>query len=670
MSWWAPDGKPRGPVPSVVEADVEGYGTLVAIRVGFEGFPLLMYVERDGRRNSVDGYAYVPPIWLAYADPKGTGQETTLILDVVGGKPKIVQTVPITAADVGREKIVDEGVVQKIWNLKAVRPGTLTVEVFGEFRQGLDLVAVDKSGGVHQRAFGGFRERRTDWTFPLALEDLKAFAVQQQVRTEVRFTGISLQPGHDTQVVKDAKELGAPVVAGLPGSRSGPQLAGARVELSGRVTDAKDGKPIERFRVVPGEVINGTTVSWEWPAARQFSDGRYAWTLAMRRFRVASARTQRMIRVEAEGYPAAISPPIQPVQGRAKVDFQLRADSGIKGVVQDPNGVPLAKAPIVVPPKTGWNQINENRVGERYIYNALFPNTDSHGRFILSEQDHAHAVMAIHDQGVGLATIEELRATGKVIVRPWAKIEGTFNIGDRPAPGQSMFVEYRLAHNGQFAGPTGEILLHYESTTDTSGRFVFARVPGLEGRIGRTVVLRKEGGGVISTEGPAMNLVVQPGQTLHLSIGGKGRTVVGRITLPDWFKGKVDWTRGGAGLELVLPEPPYPGGLGFEEKRRWYDTWKQTTAGCAHWLAERRYSFRLEPDGTFRFDDIPSGEYELRVFLSYPPTNSTGPFGPGRQLGSVNRRFSLPEATPQTRNQPFDLGGIALNVTSLPTDTK
>jgi beta-lactamase regulating signal transducer with metallopeptidase domain/protocatechuate 3,4-dioxygenase beta subunit len=668
MTWWGPEGKARAPVPGVLEADVEGYGTIVAIHFPMGEYSFAHYVERGGQRERVRGAAYIESIrtWLIHLDPAGEMEEATLVLDVTGGKPAIVQTVPITPSDVGREKIVNQGVIERIGKIEAVSPEASKVEVFHRMTaRGLELVAVDKAGNVERHSRGSFSREGAELTFPIPLAQLKAIAVQQEGRAEVRFAGISLQPGHRTQVTTEVKDLTEPVkIEPARGGPPKPEAADMPLQVTGRVTDAKTGKPIGQFTVVPGSEHRYGGPSWGWDEAKQCRDGQYAITLQKRKLPARLGQEVHYVRVEAKGYPATISRAFQPTESQVTFDFELGTEEGILGIVQDPSGKPLPDAIVLACRKSRSTQIWNNQL-RRGDTNKVFLDVDPDGRFLFSKQEDAYGVMAVHEQGFGLTTLEDLEATGVLTVEPSARVEGTCRIDDRAGADQTVTLEFRPFEDlGRRHG--GSVFIFYEATTDQNGRFLFPRVPGLGGKIGRQVVLREHDGGQTTTWAPRMNIEAKPGETVQVRLGGEGRAIVGRLRLPDWFQGKVDWTSGSGHISRTQPEPPYPAGLTREARRRWYDQWRQTPPGRAHWLGERFYGFKLAADGSFRVDDLIAGRYEMRISVYRPPADSGDRVAPFKELGNLEHQFTVPEVTPDTRAEPLDLGQLELKVTRLP----
>jgi len=62
---------------------------------------------------------------------------------------------------------------------------------------------------------------------------------------------------------------------------------------------------------------------------------------------------------------------------------------------------------------------------------------------------------------------------------------------------------------------------------------------------------------------------------------------------------------------------------------------------------------RLEPDGTLHADDVPPGDYRLRLTYSAGPIDGRGR---SRQSASVTTTFTIPAIPGGSTEEPLDLG--------------
>ena len=76
------------------------------------------------------------------------------------------------------------------------------------------------------------------------------------------------------------------------------------------------------------------------------------------------------------------------------------------------------------------------------------------------------------------------------------------------------------------------------------------------------------------------------------------------------------------------------------------------------------YGTRIEADGSFRFDDLPAGDYQLTVSLRAAP--ASGQVVPGPVVGRLRHAFTVPEMPGGRSDDPLDLGGLTLTPVELP----
>jgi beta-lactamase regulating signal transducer with metallopeptidase domain len=647
LQWWSPDGSELEAVAGVLESDVEGYGTVVAARIRGEATTWLAEQEVEGTRRTIDNSAFVHSagVWLAHVAPASELESGNLILSISGGPAEIVETVPVDGSE---DDTYADGIIEEI--VKFESTGRESCEVEFRFRdlqrgtRGSDFVGIDQDGNFVESSAGSFGGGGATLTFPVSRERLKAVAVRQRSTHEVRFDDISLKPGHRTEVARSTREL-----AGEDQAQSPRPAPAAEVVVTGTVTDAATGDPIDDYRLIPGYEFGGRgRILFDSRKARSFNTSAFLFRVAPPDFGGPTEIVQ-YLRVEAPGYPAQIAlidPEVTPVV----IEFQLGKDDGIPGVVQGPDGAPVPDAQVVVCVMSRWTQINNNRISSGDI--TVRP--DENGRFLVSKHDPAFAVLAIHDSGCGLVSLADLKEHGKLVLEPWASVAGVFRIGDEPAANET--IEIRLEPMSvRNRGANGDILLQYEVTTDGQGRFEFPRVPGFSGWIARRLILRQFERGFTSTSSPGRHIIIEPGEALTYDFGGGGRVITGRLVAPDSYTEPIDfeWASGDARLQQ---EPPYPPGLTREEQREWYDEWKTQPDGRTHWLNAHFAGFKIAPDGSFRVDDLPPGTYQLMCRVEQPP--------PDGRLSSSNDLavYSGEVTVPPNDGGAIDLGDLELRI--------
>ncbi len=131
-----------------------------------------------------------------------------------------------------------------------------------------------------------------------------------------------------------------------------------------------------------------------------------------------------------------------------------------------------------------------------------------------------------------------------------------------------------------------------------------------------------------------------------------------------------DFNAKSAEMSPKLKSIPYPSYIDPQKDPKsaqdWFDTWKLTSDGKAfvkergaYFLAFKdfkpeNFSGLSNADGTFTFDDIPVGDYQLHVSAMAPIGNPVG-VGPTKVIGRLNYEFSMPDGAENSK-EPFDVG--------------
>ena len=169
--------------------------------------------------------------------------------------------------------------------------------------------------------------------------------------------------------------------------------------------------------------------------------------------------------------------------------------------------------------------------------NAPSVTTGPDGRFAFSSLADKFLLMAMSDAGYADASPDEFAKSGKLMLRPWAKIEGEVWIGREPAPPASRVPTRPVSGGGRWFVFT----YGYTTVTDQCGRFAFDRVVPIPGTYREAPRAALPLG--MPASGWQERVEVQPGQTARVRIGGKGRSVIGRVAVDGTPASPVDWTK-------------------------------------------------------------------------------------------------------------------------------
>jgi beta-lactamase regulating signal transducer with metallopeptidase domain/5-hydroxyisourate hydrolase-like protein (transthyretin family)/peroxiredoxin len=398
------------------------------------------------------------------------------------------------------------------------------------------------------------------------------------------------------------------------------------LSVSGRVTDAATGKPVPSFRVIRGATFEGSTeVTWWHSEALDCTDGRYTQ-------RFDQPMKSWHVRVEAPGYKPAESRAFRSDEGATTQDFALQPGPALSGVILLPDGKPADGAEVAL--ATRGVYIGLHDAGFNRGYNVPLTKTGPDGRFTFTPPDKPAFLIAAHEAGFAETPAGDVSTAVKLTLRPWGRLVGKVMIGTKPGANQRVLFEPKRPEQG---GAGVFLRYGYDTQTDGEGRFVFDRIVPGPGTVSRVVVTAFPGGGQRHTPGWPEPYDVKPGGTAEVTVGGKGRAVVGRVVVNGTPDSPLDW-RQNSPAEIKLPR------VKLGQGPRGGD----------------RYASNLDRDGRFRVDDVPPGRYELTVPVNTPPDPSRG--GAGTEIGRATLEFTVPEGP---ADAPVDVGEVVAKL--LPT---
>jgi len=293
----------------------------------------------------------------------------------------------------------------------------------------------------------------------------------------------------------------------------------------------------------------------------------------------------------------------------------------IRGIVVDSSEKPVPDADIRSHTPRQWTKLfNGGKL--RPSKNEPYTKTNAKGRFGLPERTEPYRVLVAHEKGVASISHEELiNADGRIVLQPWARIEGTFVLDGKPQPGEKIIL-YMNTIPWSYSPGGPRLTLDYETKTDEQGRFAIEGVPPLSGRAHHVSRLGRVSHGI--------RMVCQPGKTTRADIGW-GRTITGRLRVD---ASNVDWTGASVTVRHERPPLPCPPGLiesGNEDAiNEWRREWAKTVLGQAHidelnQLINLSYPGEVTADGTFQVHGVPEGRYELWSHTRQPAASAKTP---------------------------------------------
>jgi len=265
-------------------------------------------------------------------------------------------------------------------------------------------------------------------------------------------------------------------------------------------------------------------------------------------------------------------------------------------------------------------------------------------------------------RGFAHYTRAEMPADGRLLVQPWARIEGALCAGTKPLAGEpvglgrvrTIPIEPSADQPGfADAWATYGVRVVYRNVTktDASGRFTFERVVPGEAAVFRELAIRLDNGPA-RVRSHFIYVDAAPGQTVQADIGGTGRPVTG-VLKPPASDGSLVYLG-----HLNVPEPVMPLPANWQsmtegEKQRYAQQWDRTPEGKALKLKRAGFYMGVAPDGSFRIADVPPGQYRLQFRRTL---DSGGQFL--EVLAKAEISVTVPPMAGGRSDEPLDVGTI------------
>jgi RNA polymerase sigma factor (sigma-70 family) len=401
--------------------------------------------------------------------------------------------------------------------------------------------------------------------------------------------------------------------------------------VSGSVTDADTGEPIERFRLTQGHaqpwVPTDPVPMWD-PPGRMGSNGFYRAIIA--------EEPAAYLRIEADGYETAETSVHITNALEAMQDFALRRVSvtnSIRGLVLQPDGMPAVGLEVALCTSTAGVMLKGTEFepdafgnlssAEKRQYRKK---TDQQGAFSFAPKPWAHTVVAVGPTGLGWVRCFDTSQPLEIRLQAWGRVEGIV----RTCDGLWADRKVRWQKHGNL---TSWMTLFHEGLSrqsESSGRFVLEQVPPGDGR-----VIIESGTDFAAVLSPVTT--VNPGQTVQVQVGGVGRKITGRFVASPKVEIR-DWSRQVSSSILSHEFEPYPLPKNFTGHaiERWKLEFEESEAGRVWFQTSHRYDFKVEPDGSFSIPEVLPGRYRLSLHVAQ------GALGSGKQ-----RTVRFPEDGPQ-----------------------
>lgn len=414
--------------------------------------------------------------------------------------------------------------------------------------------------------------------------------------------------------------------------------------VQGHVKDSS-GKPIENFQVLHGLVsTDKSPVNWSLDECEFPGKGAY-------RIRLQASAAGHLLKVAAPGFLSQATPEIRADGGAETRDLVLSPARGPTGVVLLPDGTAAVGAQIGVS-LPGKQARIENGAFDQRIQKIETVTTDQQGRFLFPNPVTEPYVLAlIHDKGAAEVTGSQLKKSSLIKLHAWGQIQGRSIASLRP---DEMCEVSTHATRDNVWTMEREATPRWESVakTDNTGKFQATRIFPGDVTIGRTTYQKNPGGRQRIGYSYEEQIHVFSGKVTTATVGGSGRTIVGRLTADSKTRQTVDWQNAGASADVVP-----------------WDVERGQRADHRH-----LYLSEINSKGQFRILDVPAGDYQLTVMIRNRRV-ITSP-----AMAEMRFHISVPEATQEDRlldlaeielfvPQPISLGTVApkLRVPNLKT---
>ncbi len=428
--------------------------------------------------------------------------------------------------------------------------------------------------------------------------------------------------------------------------------------ITGRILDSETNQPIDQPEVEVGAADpNSGEIRW---SRREPSDV-FVGQGTLRATLDAEASPEYRLRIIAKGYRAFESRGFLSVEGTvANYDVKLirldKPQAEIKGVVRQPDGRPLAGAEVVLTyPMGGQSRLPSVGLIGGQIQPArgqTIARTDIEGRFNLDRepdpQGQYYAVLVVHPDFFAEVDRAAFEANPSITAQPWGRIEGVIRTGGRPVAGVTVkSMSDRLGNpDVPYVFGTGQVV------ADAEGRFVLDHVvPGDVRVFGSKEDLHPWGNGTL--------IEVRAGETARAELGGQGRSVTARVVTPEGFDPTADYSIYSE-FEIQSDRQPIPYPKDLLARRdgsmvTWAKRWWASAVGREYrrnWFSLAQA--KLRPDGTIRADNIPPGDYRLKLTYSPDPMRGRS----GDRTAFATKQFTIPPIPEGRSEEPFDLGTL------------
>jgi RNA polymerase sigma factor (sigma-70 family) len=436
----------------------------------------------------------------------------------------------------------------------------------------------------------------------------------------------------------------------------------------------------------PPAIAKGTLAIFAWAKAHAVACG----LAAVITTATSVVAVQKLAEAQSRGAAPALAQPIAQPAPAPGDGAPGAKEFDLEGVIQTPDGNPAAGAEVYVampesqeertrmrllqariqagqrPRPDEWNRRDHPPVE---VYSAPWPQaaqaTDRNGRFAYGGVREPWVLVARHSKGFIQVTHEEFKeARGQLVLEAWGRVEGRLMVGDKPQAGQKVHL---FRSGSQHEWEAMQVRHFRQTTTDPDGNFIFEDVvPG-------DSWLAWEPTGKRLRRIRHTLVEVAAGKPTVQDIGGTGRPVIGRAALvptnaPDV---KLSWDMNARNQQASAMYSRFEGTRlgGFKpppdfermtpaQQMKLRRQWEKTPEGRKSLRYAWGEDFDINPDGTFRIDDLEPGQYNLQLRILRTEN------GFGEDLVECYPTITVPPLPEGVKrlDEPVDIGVIAVKL--------
>ncbi len=415
-------------------------------------------------------------------------------------------------------------------------------------------------------------------------------------------------------------------------------------QIQGIVLDAESGNPVTKFRVSAGRSMGALQFYANSHERKDYVNAQGQFTLSL------SEHEQNAIRLEAEDYAEQTQNIPESENSTVAMEFRLKPSPALRGTVVLANGTPVPGAQVALikeGPGSSGVSLYRGRL-QKTGGEGKMAITDGAGQFTISSPPEGAMIVAVAEPGFGSATVEQVRANAVVVLQPFGRVEGVLKIAGAPASG------YLLRFSPSLRGlPTDYD--SFNTTTDEQGGFTFEQLPPGEGQIYRLV----KAGANSTAYSHGTTARIEPGQTTYVTLGDSGAVIKGRVRWESQPNPVEELILYGS-ISSRMPSPPQ-----FNtpaESRAFFSSSEWTS----RITAQKRFSFPVNPDGSFTVDSVPPGSYTLSISA----TKSASQPGLSAPMMVGPRMFPIEVPDAANSQSVIDVGEILITPPDTPVSPK